>query len=356
MCVHSNRAAHHRVEVVKVLSALGYQVLSLDYRGFGDSTGEPTEESLTTDALWLYRWVKEHSGDSRVIIWGHSLGTGVATNTAVKLMEQGVLFDGVILEGSFKNIREHIPSGFLWCASLSWMATELLFLRDSMDYNTIVFPSDENLKKMRSPLLFLHSEDDHIAWFHNAQQLYQIALSVQGPERVRMVAFEGSLGYLHNGLYKDPRLPTIIKHTVPDHKWKEAQGKDSAWYHSSLKDGSPVIIYLHGFGDSTGEPTEESLTTDALWLYRWVKEHSGDSRVIIWGHSLGTGLKKMRSPLLFLHSEDDHIAWFHNAQQLYQIALSVQGPERVRMVAFEGSLGYLHNGLYKDPRLPTVIK
>ena len=36
------------------------------------------------------------------------------------------------------------------------------------------------------------------------------------------------------------------RHTVPDDKWKEAQGKDSAWYHRSLKDGSPVIIYLHG--------------------------------------------------------------------------------------------------------------
>lgn len=44
--------------------------------GFGDSTGEPTEPGLTTDALYLYNWVKERSGNSLVVIWGHSLGTG----------------------------------------------------------------------------------------------------------------------------------------------------------------------------------------------------------------------------------------------------------------------------------------
>lgn len=44
--------------------------------GFGDSTGEPTEAGLTTDALYLYNWVKARSGNSLVVIWGHSLGTG----------------------------------------------------------------------------------------------------------------------------------------------------------------------------------------------------------------------------------------------------------------------------------------
>ncbi|KAK0137585.1 Protein ABHD12B [Merluccius polli] len=217
------RAARHRVGVVNVLSAIGYHVLSMDYRGFGDSTGEPKEEDLTMDTCWLYRWAKEHSGGSRVIIWGHSLGSGVATNTAVRLMEQGVLVDGVILEGAFKNARPHVPRNpFVWYATLYWMAIERFFLRDALEKN-IIFPNDENVKKMRGPLLFLHSEDDHITGIHNAQQvlclntgflfqLYQIALSVQqDPERVRMVTFEGSLGYLHNGLYRDPRLPTIIR-------------------------------------------------------------------------------------------------------------------------------------------------
>ena len=44
--------------------------------GFGDSSGEPSEAGLTTDALYLYRWAKQHSGGSHVYLWGHSLGTG----------------------------------------------------------------------------------------------------------------------------------------------------------------------------------------------------------------------------------------------------------------------------------------
>lgn len=42
-------------------------------------------------------------------------------------------------------------------------------------------------------------------------QMYEMALSIQNSERVKMVSFSGSLGYLHNGLYKDPRTPDIIK-------------------------------------------------------------------------------------------------------------------------------------------------
>lgn len=46
------------------------------WAGFGDSTGEPTEAGLTTDALYVYKWVKARCGNSLVVIWGHSLGTG----------------------------------------------------------------------------------------------------------------------------------------------------------------------------------------------------------------------------------------------------------------------------------------
>lgn len=44
--------------------------------GYGDSTGEPTEEGLTTDAVCVYEWTKARSGTTPVCLWGHSLGTG----------------------------------------------------------------------------------------------------------------------------------------------------------------------------------------------------------------------------------------------------------------------------------------
>lgn len=214
--LHGNtgtRAATHRVGVAKVLSALGYHALVPDYRGFGDSTGEPTEAGLTTDALYLYNWVKARSGNSLVVIWGHSLGTGVATNTAAKLVEQGVLFDGVILEGAFNTAGQPIPfHPFAWYY-WTFPGTHYFF-REPWADNKVVFPTEKNLKKMKSPILFLHSEDDHIVPIHVVQQLYEVAASAQNADRVKLVTFDGSLGYLHNGLYRDPALPDIIRKFV----------------------------------------------------------------------------------------------------------------------------------------------
>uniref|UniRef100_A0A4W5NT82 AB hydrolase-1 domain-containing protein n=1 Tax=Hucho hucho TaxID=62062 RepID=A0A4W5NT82_9TELE len=197
--LHGNggtRAASHRVGVIHVLSAIGYHVLALDYRGFGDSTGEPTEVGLTTDTLYLYQWVKARSG------------------SMTKRAPSGIVVDGVIIEGAYTNIRQggaHHP--FAWFY-LKFPGFEYFFL-DTMAENNVIFPNDENLKRMRSRLLILHAEDDHIVPIHMAQQLYEIAQSAQNSEnQVKMIPFAGSLGYLHNGLYKDPHLPDIIREFV----------------------------------------------------------------------------------------------------------------------------------------------
>lgn len=42
-------------------------------------------------------------------------------------------------------------------------------------------------------------------------QMYEVAVSAQNAERVKLETFDGSLGYLHNGLYRDPKLPGILK-------------------------------------------------------------------------------------------------------------------------------------------------
>ncbi|XP_074532123.1 lysophosphatidylserine lipase ABHD12 [Halichoeres trimaculatus] len=214
--LHGNtgtRAAPHRVGVAKLLSALDYHVLVPEYRGFGDSTGEPTEGGLTHDALYVYDWVKARSGKSPVVIWGHSLGTGVTANTAAKLIERGVALDGIILEGAFSLTRQQITGhAFTW---YYWKFPGMgLFFPEPWADNKLVFPTEENLKKLKSPILILHSEDDHIVPIKIAQQMHEVAANAQSAERVKLVQFDGSHGYLHNGLYRDPQMPDILRNFV----------------------------------------------------------------------------------------------------------------------------------------------
>ncbi|KAL7889769.1 hypothetical protein AOLI_G00020270 [Acnodon oligacanthus] len=110
-----------------------------------------------------------------------------------------------------------------------------------------------------------------------------------------------------------------VWHTVPEKRWKEAQGKGLDWYEKSLGDGSPVFIYFHG--------------------------------------NTNNSLKKMRTPLLMLHAEDDQVTPFKMAQELYSIAReALKSDKRIKLVSFDRSLRYGHNGLYKDPALPGIIR
>lgn len=204
----NNRAAPHRIGVAKLLSKLGYHVVVPEYRGFGESTGEPTEDGLTNDALYMYNWVKARSGNSLVVLWGHSLGTAVSTNLGAKLMEKGVVLDGVILEGTFNAARQKLTiNPFIWFY-FSLPGLKYVFTGEGKE---LVFPTEENLKKMRSPILFLHSEDDHIAPIKAVEELEEVVASVQSKDRVKLEKFDGSKGYLHNGLYRDDKLPGVLK-------------------------------------------------------------------------------------------------------------------------------------------------
>ncbi len=61
----------------------GYDVLMLDYRGYGKSTGQPTEQGLYQDAATALRWLRQRHELSRILFYGRSLGSGVAAQLAV---------------------------------------------------------------------------------------------------------------------------------------------------------------------------------------------------------------------------------------------------------------------------------
>lgn len=81
--------------------------MTVDYRGFGYSTGSPCEEGLITDGLAIVNWALHVARipPERIVLLGQSLGTGVATAVAERfLVEEGTEFKGIILVAAFSDI------------------------------------------------------------------------------------------------------------------------------------------------------------------------------------------------------------------------------------------------------------
>ncbi|KAJ7419296.1 Monoacylglycerol lipase ABHD12 [Willisornis vidua] len=220
--LHGNagtRGGDHRVELYKVLSSLGYHVVTFDYRGWGDSIGSPSERGMTYDALHVFDWIKARSGDNPVYIWGHSLGTGVATNLVRRLCERGGYFVGVS-----KAMTE---VGFLWSLphpmwTLCTCMVSLIyryfpgfdwFFLDPITTSGIKFANDENVKYISCSLLILHAEDDPVVPFHLGKKLYNIAVTSRSfrDYKVQFVPFHTDLGYRHKYIYRSPELPRILR-------------------------------------------------------------------------------------------------------------------------------------------------
>lgn len=99
------RATASRIKhYVTFTSRLDANVLAVDYRGFADSTGSPSEPGLETDALASWNWILENGAKQEdVLVLGHSLGTGVASKLGRNLAIQGANPRGVALLAPFTS-------------------------------------------------------------------------------------------------------------------------------------------------------------------------------------------------------------------------------------------------------------
>ncbi|TFK40713.1 Alpha/Beta hydrolase protein [Crucibulum laeve] len=109
--LHGNaatRAFKARILHYEALSArLQANVLAIDYRGFADSTGTPSEEGLVKDARAAWDWlVSRGARPEDILVMGHSLGTGVSAQLGAELSRDGIRPKGVVLLSPFSSIRE----------------------------------------------------------------------------------------------------------------------------------------------------------------------------------------------------------------------------------------------------------
>jgi abhydrolase domain-containing protein 12 len=105
-------------------SRLGANVLAIDYRGFADSTGQPSEAGLLSDARSAFDWLVAHGKRAEdILIVGHSLGTGVAGLLGAELSSENINCRGIVLLSvGFKIIplRSQIDDNYIYSHSQAY--------------------------------------------------------------------------------------------------------------------------------------------------------------------------------------------------------------------------------------------
>lgn len=155
------------------LIADGTGVVALSYRGYAGSTGKPSEQGLMHDAAAAYAFTTSRYRPDNIVVWGFSLGTGVAVALAA---EQRI--GKLILEAPYTSVADV-------AASMFWFAPVRLLIRDQ-------FRSDSKIPQVKVPLLVMHGALDPSIPVTFGERLFALA---NEPKRFVRIARGG-----HNDL------------------------------------------------------------------------------------------------------------------------------------------------------------
>jgi fermentation-respiration switch protein FrsA (DUF1100 family) len=158
-----------RADRFRRLTADGIGLMALNYRGYGGSSGSPSETGLIADATAAYNFAAARYPDERIALWGESLGSGVAVALAA---ERPVA--RLVLESPFTSIADV-------AASIYWFAPVRLLIKDP-------YYSDARIGKIAAPVLVLHGARDDVVPIRFGERLYEL---IQGPKRFVRLADAG---------------------------------------------------------------------------------------------------------------------------------------------------------------------
>ncbi len=157
---HGNKGNLERWgSIVPYLLAYNYEVLVMDYRNYGKSTGSFSEEKMYTDALLAYDHLKKQYSEDQIVVYGRSLGTTFATRIGVENKPKHI-----ILEAPFYNLKR---------------ATQYYFSLSPTFILKYHFRTDKNIPKITSPITFFHGEDDKTTSFEQSKELFELVTSKQ---------------------------------------------------------------------------------------------------------------------------------------------------------------------------------
>ena len=155
---HGNAGAlDNRIHKINHFKDMDVNFLIVAWRGFSGNEGQPTEVGLYEDGKSAVRWLNNKGIlDKDIIIYGESLGTGIAVEIA-----QNKNFAGIILESPFTSMVEAAKTKY------PYLPVRLL-LKDK-------YESDKKIKNIISPILIMHGKVDQIVPFYMGKKMYEIA-------------------------------------------------------------------------------------------------------------------------------------------------------------------------------------
>ena len=154
-----------------------YEVLMPDYRSYGKSSGRITENNFHEDAMMIYQKVIEDFDPSKIVIYGRSLGSGVATELATKIKSRLL-----ILETPYTSIDDVAKRGFFFLP----VSTLLKFH----------FKNAENIRHLKCPVHIFHGTKDELIPYPQAVELAKIygddsiLTTIQNGTHNNLVTFE----------------------------------------------------------------------------------------------------------------------------------------------------------------------
>jgi fermentation-respiration switch protein FrsA (DUF1100 family) len=145
----------HRGDSIYIFHKLKMNVLIIDYPGYGESEGIPSEDGLyqSANSAWQYLIKDKNIKPKNIIIYGRSLGGAVAIDLASR-----VKAGGLILESTFSSVADIVKMAFP-------VMSNFIYLRYSFD-------SLSKINKVKYPVLLIHSPDDEIIPFELGQKLF----------------------------------------------------------------------------------------------------------------------------------------------------------------------------------------
>jgi alpha-beta hydrolase superfamily lysophospholipase len=182
---HGNRDnIGHYAQFAPNFINMGYETWMIDYPGYGKSTGELTEDGLYELALQLYKLARKKYEPNQIVIYGKSIGTGIATQLAsIRDCKQ------LILETPYYSIPSMLHN-YLWMYPLH----QLLHYK---------LPTHAYLPKVTAPVTIFHGTADELINYKNALALKKLLKPTD-----HFITIEGGK---HNNLNEFPLMQVTLK-------------------------------------------------------------------------------------------------------------------------------------------------